>query len=57
MNKTSRSTHVAAGDGWKATLAATAVLLASGFAASAAVSGQWDFENGNLNATTGQPLT
>ncbi len=42
----------------RASAGLAAVLLASASALSAhgAVSGQWDFENGNLNATTGQAM-
>jgi hypothetical protein len=53
MQKLMRPTAVAANQSWKAWLGSAALLLASGSAASAAVSGQWDFDNGNLNASAG----
>jgi len=56
MHTNSRSARVAQTRGWKSLLRAATLALASGEVAQAAVTGQWDFESGNLNATSGQPL-
>lgn len=57
MQTYSRPIGVAANQGWRATLGTAAVLLAFASASQAAVTGQWDFDNGNLSATAGgQPL-
>jgi hypothetical protein len=57
MKSTSPTPQAAPRTGWLAGLGSAALLLGSGASALAAISGQWDFENGNLNATAGgKPL-
>lgn len=56
MHTNSRPLQVASTRGWTPLLRAAALALATGEVAQAAVTGQWDFESGNLNATSGQPL-